>query len=52
MIYIIREMDEKETAQIARQLDRSYNSILAFVHGAQDISEGDVEVAVAEAVSP
>lgn len=44
MFYIIRAMDETETAQIARQLDRSYKSVLAFVHEVQDASGGDSEV--------
>lgn len=39
MFYIIRKMDETKTAQIARQLDRSYGSILDFVHEVQDTRE-------------
>lgn len=32
MFHIIKEMGETETAQIARQLDRHYTSVLDFVH--------------------
>lgn len=52
MLHIIRENDETETAQIARQLDRSYKSVLEFVHEAQDISSEDTELTVAAAVIP
>lgn len=45
MFYIIRKMEEtKNTAQIARQLDRSYQSILNFVHEIQDNCESNPEV--------
>lgn len=43
MYYIIREMDHQKTAEIARQIDRSYQSVLEFVHEVQRASEGDVE---------
>lgn len=43
MFYIIREMDHQKTAEIARQIDRSYQSVLEFVHEVQRASEGDVE---------
>lgn len=32
MFHIIWELEDKQTAQIARQLDRSYKSVLDFVH--------------------
>lgn len=52
MFHIIREMDETETAQIARQLGRSYKSILAFVHEARDVSNGGSESTVAAVMVP
>ena len=35
----LREMQDKQTAQITRQLDRSYRSVLDFVHEVQDALE-------------
>lgn len=43
MFHIIREMEEKQTTQIARQLDRSYKSVLGFVHKVQDSRDEDAE---------
>ena len=50
MFHIIREMDETETAQIARRLGRSYKSVLEFVHKAQEIRTRDTESTEMEAV--
>lgn len=44
MFYIIHEMDGTETAQIARQLDRSYNSVLDFVHVVKDARVEDTGI--------
>lgn len=52
MFHIILEMDGTETSQIARQLDRSYNSVLDFVHEVRDARErnaGLVSAASAQA---
>lgn len=48
MFYIVRHMDELKTAQIARRLDRSYKSVLEFVHKARDAREGDAESIVSD----
>jgi transposase-like protein len=41
MFHIIREMDDTETAQIARRLGRSYKAVLEFVHETRDIRTRD-----------
>lgn len=46
MSYIIRVMEEHPTAQIARQLDRSYKSVLGFVHEVRDARAGGTELAL------
>jgi transposase-like protein len=51
MFYIIREMNEKETAQIARRLDRSYKAVLAFAHEVRDTNNPSSESTVVGAVS-
>lgn len=43
MFHIIREMEEKQTAQITRQLDRSSKSVLDCVHEVQDVLDDDPE---------
>lgn len=52
MFFILREMDQRSVAQIARQLDRSYKSILEFVHKARDVRNDGPESTVAAAVIP
>lgn len=39
MFHIVGEMDETATAEIARQLDRSYRATLGFVHEVEDARE-------------
>jgi transposase-like protein len=39
----LREMQEKQTTQITQQLDRSYRSVLDFVHEVQDALNQDAE---------
>lgn len=41
LFYIVRAMDETTTQQIARQLDRSYESVLDFVHKVEDAQNED-----------
>lgn len=41
MFYIIRQMDETTTAEIARQLDRSSESVSDFVREVRDAQEAD-----------
>ena len=36
MFYIVKQMKSEPTAQIARDLDRDYGSVLNFVHKVQD----------------
>ena len=43
MFYIIKEMAAKTTAQIARELDRDYDSVLDFVHKVQGLASKPVE---------
>jgi transposase-like protein/DNA-binding transcriptional ArsR family regulator len=52
MFHIVREMNGMETAQIARQLDRSYKTVLEFTHKARDISNASSESTVVAAVTP
>lgn len=47
MIYVVRHADQTATAEIARRLDRSYKSVLEFVH---EVSDEDVESVVHAAV--
>ena len=42
MFYIVKEMRSEPTAQIARDLNRDYESVLNFVHKVQDVS-GDID---------
>jgi transposase-like protein len=51
MFHIIREMNATETARIARGLDRSYKSVLEFVHEAGAVSNADPESAVVAAIT-
>lgn len=51
MVHIIRKMNEMPTAQLAERLDRSYNSVLDFVHEVQDVRNQDVEAHSHEADS-
>lgn len=44
MFYIIREMDNMETTRLAKPLDRSYNSVLDFVHTVRDARKSGAEV--------
>jgi transposase-like protein len=41
MFYIIRKTDELKTTHLARQLDRSYKSVLDFVHKIDDVHKQD-----------
>ena len=43
MFHIIREMDETETAKIARRLGRSYKSVLEFVHETRELRNRTIE---------
>lgn len=43
MFYITWEMEEKDTTQIARELDRPYNSVLDFVHKVRDTLGEDIQ---------
>ena len=52
MFHVVRETDGKTPARIARQLDRSYKSILNFVHEVEELHPEDVEVVSAASVSP
>jgi len=36
MFHIIRGMEEDKTAEIIRELDRTYKTVLDFVHEVQD----------------
>lgn len=46
MFYIIRAMEDNQTTEIARQVDRSYKSVLDFVHEVQNATGGDIGVAL------
>jgi hypothetical protein len=37
MFYIIREMEESTTEKTVQELDRTYKTVLDFVHEVQDI---------------
>jgi len=39
MFYILREMENKSTLQISKDLGRKYDSVLAFVREVQEIAE-------------
>jgi hypothetical protein len=43
MFYIIREMEESTTEQTAQELDRTYKTVLDFVHEVQDALDDDPE---------
>jgi transposase-like protein len=43
MFYIIREMEESTTEKTAQELDRTYKTVLDFVHEVQDLLEEDPE---------
>jgi len=47
MFYIIRETSETETTQLARQLDRSYKTVLEFSHEVQETSNRSDSTVVA-----
>lgn len=51
MVHIIRQMDRRTTARIARQLDRSYKSVLDFVHEVRDAYDGESESIVPPTVT-
>ena len=51
MVYIIRKMNETETARIARQLDRSYRAVLEFAHEVRDSDAAGSEPSVGAAVT-
>lgn len=38
MFYIVKEMEHKSTSQIAKEIDRDYDSVLNFVHDVQEIA--------------
>lgn len=44
MVYIIREIEDTKTAQIVRQLDRSYPSIQDFIDEVQAARDGDPDI--------
>lgn len=48
MFHIIREMDEMQTVQIARRLDRSYKAVSDFVHEGQDARERCIDFDLTE----
>jgi len=39
MFYILKEMENKSTLQISKELGRKYDSVLAFVREVQEIAE-------------
>ena len=39
MFYILKEMENKSTLQISKELGRKYDSVLAFVREVQEIGE-------------
>jgi len=39
MFYILKEMENKSTLQISKELGRKYDSVLAFVREMQEIAE-------------
>jgi hypothetical protein len=43
MFYIVREMEESTTEQTSQELDRTYKTVLDFVHEVQDALEEDPE---------
>ena len=43
MFHIIRGMEEDKTAEITRELDRTYKTVLDFVHEVQDALNDDPE---------
>ena len=43
MFYIIREMEESTTEQTYQELDRTYKTVLDFVHEVQDALDADPE---------
>lgn len=46
MFYIIRKMKHESTAEISRSLDRTYKTVLEFVHEVQEaVHDGDFELA-------
>lgn len=45
MFHVIRRMDEARIKRIASQLDRSYRSILDFVHHVRDTREAGADIA-------
>lgn len=45
MFYVIQAMDEMDTARIARQIDRSYDAVLDFVHEIREAPEEEIEFA-------
>jgi hypothetical protein len=38
MFYILKEMERKSTLQISKELERKYDSVLAFVREVQEIA--------------
>ena len=43
MFHIIRGMEEDKTAEITQELDRTYKTVLDFVHELQDALDDDSE---------
>ena len=43
MFYIIREMEESTTEKTVQELDRTYKTVLDFVHEVQDALDDDPE---------
>ena len=41
MFHIIRGMEEDKTAQITQELDRTYKTVLDFLHEVQDVLDDD-----------
>jgi hypothetical protein len=52
MFHIIRKTDELKTTRIAKQLDRSYKSVLNFVHEVKDMHEQDGKSIFSPPVKP
>jgi transposase-like protein/DNA-binding transcriptional ArsR family regulator len=52
MFYILQERNTTETAQIARHLDRSYKTVLEFVHEAREIDNAGSESPAEAALTP
>jgi hypothetical protein len=44
MFYIIKEMEAKSTAQITRELGRTYKTVLDFVHEVQTVVSEDAGI--------